>query len=303
VLPAGKGEFASTGFDRAWWSRARGNAIGGNQYSGFQLSWGRNQYDTYLGDAGDGLPGGHDPFTYGPDTAVAGSPSGVRILAEPMPADLVGNPKVNGAHYYSGVLDTPINVQYGFFVARLRLPPPKAGMSPAWWMLTNNGTPQGPKGPLNGEWDIEEMFGNDLGDGLNVGNILWNSGASTLQNWGGTFNWPASEATTPSAGYHDYGALLSPGGAAISTNYNGPGGPGYVNGPIASGVTNYLDGVPLAGHTGGADLTSGVSWKELMAIFQVGPQGGWLGSPNPSDFPAYYWIQWIRVYAPTSTPC
>jgi hypothetical protein len=303
VLPSGEGEFETNGLDRTWWSRQRGNPLGGNQYSGFQTSWGRNQYDTYFGDSNDGLPGGYDPFYVGPDTGAPGSPQGVRIAAFPMPSTLVGNPKVGGANWYSGVLDTPINVQYGFFVARVRLPSPSPGMSPAWWMLTNNGTPQGPHGALNGEWDIQEMFGNDYGNGMNAGNILWNSGSSQPQNWGGVFDWPSTEATTPSQDYHDYGVLLNPGGATISTNYYGSGGPGLVYGPVNQGVTNYLDGVPLYGHTGGADLTQGVSWKELMLMFQVAPQGSWLGSPSAANFPAYYWIQWVRVYQPTSTPC
>jgi Concanavalin A-like lectin/glucanases superfamily len=303
VLPSGEGEFATNGLDRAWWGRTRGNTVGGNQYSGFQTSWGRNQYDTYFGDSTDGLPGGHDPFYVGPDTGAPGSPQGVRINAFPMPADLVGNAAVHGASYYSGVLDTPVNQQYGFFVARVRVPSPAPGMSPAWWMLTNNGTPQGPHGALNGEWDIQEMFGNDNGNGMNAGNIWWNSGSSSPQNWGGVFNWPTTEASSPSADYHDYGALLSPGGATMSTNLYGPGGPGNVYGPVNQGVTNYLDGVPLYGHTGGADLTQGVSWKELMAMFQVAPQGSWLGSPNTANFPASYWVQWIRVYRPTTTPC
>jgi Concanavalin A-like lectin/glucanases superfamily len=303
VLPSGEGEFATNGLDRSWWGRTRGNTLGGNQYSGFQTSWGRNQYDTYFGDSSDGLPGGHDPFYVGPDTGAPGSPQGVRISAFPMPADLVGNAAVHGASYYSGVLDTPINQQYGFFVARVRVPAPAPGMSPAFWMLSNNGMPQGPHGPLNGEWDIQEMFGNTSGTGMNAGNIQWNSASSSDQNWGGVFNWPTTEASSPSSDYHDFGALLSPGGATISSNDYGSGGPGLVYGPANQGVTNYLDGVPLYGHTGGADLTQGVSWKELMAMFQVGASGGWLGSPNTAQFPASFWVQWIRVYRPTTTPC
>lgn len=303
VLPSGEGEFSSKGLDRAWWGRLRGNPLGGNQYSGFQTSWGRNQYDTYFGDSTDGLPGGHDPFYVGPDAGAPGSPIGVRISALLMPADLVGNPAVHGASYYSGVLDTPVNLRYGFFVARVRVPAPAPAMSPAWWMLTNNGTPQGPHGKLNGEWDIQEMFGSAYGNGMNAGNIVWNSGNSKPQNWGGVFNWPSTEATSPSADYHDYGALLSPGGAPISNNVYGSGGPGLVYGPVNQGVTNYLDGVPLYGHTGGADITQGVAWKELMAMFQVGPRGSWLGTPNPANFPASYWVQWIRVYRPTATSC
>ena len=61
--------------------------------------------------------------------------------------------------------------------------------------------------------------------------------------------------------------------------------------------------MPLYGHTGGANVTSGVDWKELMLMFQVGASGGWLGNPAPADFPAYYWIQWVRVYQRTSAHC
>ena len=301
VLPDGAGEFGSHGFDREWWGRTRGNPIGGHEYNGFQTSWGRRQYDTYFGDQYDGLPGGHDPFRLADDTGAAGSPRGLRIAAVPMPPELADNPAVGGAHWYSGVLDTPVDLRYGFFVARVRLPAPRPGMSPAWWLLSNNGVPQGPHGPLSGEWDIQEMFGNDLGDGMNAGSILWNSGADKLQNWGGTYDWPLQ--STPSADYHDYGALIAPGGAPIGTNYYGSGGPGYAYGTANTGITNYLDGVPLRGHTGGADITGGVSWKELMLMFQVGAQGGWLGSPAASDFPAYYWVQWVRVYRPTTGAC
>jgi len=304
VLPAGEGEFASNGLDRTWWSRRRGNDIGGNHYSGFQTSWGRNQYDTYFGDKDDGISSpSDDPFYVGQDTDAPGSPHGVRISAKPMPQHLIGNPQVNGASYYAGVLDTPVDEKYGFFVARVRVPGPAPGMSPAYWLLSNNGMPQGQHGPLNGEWDIQEMFGNDLGNGMNSGNLVWNSGASTPQNWGGTYTWPDSEHSDPSSNYHDYGALIGSGGAKISPNDYGPGGPGPIYGPAAKGVTNYLDGVPLYAHTGGADMTANVAWKEMMAMFQVGPKGGWLGSPNPSQFPAYYWIQWLRVYEPTKASC
>jgi len=307
VLPGGEGEFQTNGLDRTWWGRMRGNTVGGNQHSGFGVSWGRNQYDSYFGDVNDGisLPQ-DDPFYVGPDIGAPGSPQGVRISAVPMPAHLVGNPKVGGASYYAGALDTPINQQYGFFVARVRTPAPAPGLSPAFWMLSNDGMPQGPHGPLNGEWDIQEMFGADYGNGQNAGNLQWNSGSAQPQNWGGAFDWPATgipEATTPSSDYHDWGVLLAPGGAVISANDYGAGGPGMVYGAPGTGVTNYLDGVPIFGHTGGADITSGQSWKELFAMFQVAPQGSWLGSPVAQNFPQYYWIQWIRAYRPTASPC
>lgn len=304
VLPHDKGEFSTTGLDREWWSRKRGNPLGGNRYAGFQVSWGRHQYDTYFGDEHDGISTpADDPFAVGTDANAPGSPRALSISAKPMPAHLIGNPQVGGATYYSGVLDTPVEQRYGFFAARVRLPAPKPGMSPAFWLLSNDGMPQGQHGPLAGEWDAQEMFGNDLGNGMNSGNIVWNSGASKLQNWGGTYGWPTSERSSPAQDYHDYGVLLDPGGAKISPNDYGPGGPGYAFGHARTGATNYLDGVPLYGHTGGADMTQGVAWKELMAMFQVGPKGGWLGSPSPADFPAYYWIEWIRVYRPTHASC
>ena len=131
VLPAGEGEFATNGLDRTWWGRERGNPIGGNQYSGFRTSWGRNQYDTYFGDVNDGVSSpSDDPFYVGADTGAPGSPMGVRINAFPMPQHLIGNPQVGGASYYSGVLDTPIDQQYGFFVARIRLPAPAPACRP-----------------------------------------------------------------------------------------------------------------------------------------------------------------------------
>ena len=99
VLPAGEGEFETNGLDRAWWGRLRGNTIGGHHYSGFQTSWGRHQYDTYFGDPSDGLPGHHDPFYVGADSAVAGAPRGVRIAAIPMPDDIYGNPSTGGANW------------------------------------------------------------------------------------------------------------------------------------------------------------------------------------------------------------
>lgn len=306
VLPAGEGEFSTDGFDRTWWGRKRGDPIGGAQHDGFSVSWGRRQYDTYFGDKDDGISRpADDPFHFGPDSGVAGAPNALRIDAFAMPAHLRRNPKVAGAAYYAGALDTPIRLQYGFFVARLRLPSPRPGLSPAFWMLSNDGVPKGEHGPLNAEWDVQELFGNAFGDAMNAGNIVWNSGADRPQNWGGVYEWPPTaiaETTTPASAYHDYGVLLAAGGAAISKDVYGAGGPGYVYGPAGTGTTDYLDGVPLYGHTGGADLTHGVAWKELMAMFQVSSRG-FLGSPGATDLPASYWIAWIRAYRPTGRVC
>lgn len=313
VLPAGEGEFGTHGLDRSWWTSAR-YGFGGD-YTGFQTAWGRLQYDTYFGDHSDGLPGGHDPFAVLQDTGAPGSPMALRISAMPMPADLVGNAAVGGKDYYAGCLDQQISLQYGFFVARVRTPAPSGGLSPAFWMLTYHGVGMANGSTTNGEWDIQEMFGNvnwyasaNGTNGMNSGEILWSSAPAGDKglNWGGTFGWPSWESSpAPSADYHDYGVLLEPGGAAIGPLDGSQPPQPITNGPTTEGYNVFLDGVPLPGHTGGADLTQGSAQKEIMAMFQVGPPGAgqWLGDPTSTTWPQSYWIQWIRVYRPTAMTC
>jgi len=227
--------------------------------------------------------------------------------------------------YYSGVLDTNINQQYGFFVARVRLPQPLPGVSPAWWMLETGGVKSNPAGSTNymrSEWDIQEQFANAYGYQLNAGNILWNSGNPTISYGcglgcastnntaasGATGVYPWSSTGNYNSDYHDFGVLISPGGPAFPTNYSGSAGGVYVenNNPF-QGTTYYLDGKPIAGHIGQPDLTQGSPDKELMLMFQVGAPNTWLDphstalTTNP--WPLYMYVQWLRVYAPGSTSC
>jgi hypothetical protein len=311
VLPAGEGEFGANGLDRTWWGRYRGDGTStsqlGNWVSGVSTStWGRTQYNTYFGDKNDGLPGGHDPFYYGPDTGAPGSPKALRITANVMFPNLVGNPGVDGEPFYAGMLMTPVKLTYGFIVARLRTPAPGPGLSPAFWVLQGQGVKAGPHGNLSDEWDIQEMFGSDVGNGMNQGELIWNSAAigDPVQNWGGSYN-SLPNGAIPSADYHDYGVLISPGGAPISSNDNGSGGPGLTYGDPSTGGTFFVDGQPVYGHTGGADINltaTSPGYKEIMAMFQVS-SSGWLGGASSADLPASYWLQWIRVYRPTSAHC
>jgi hypothetical protein len=92
VLPAGVGEFATNGLNRAYWGGVKTRTVGANAGTwgpGFYPSWGRHQYDTYFGDSSDGL--GIDPFTVTNDTAVAGSPQALRIMAEPIPSNIANS--------------------------------------------------------------------------------------------------------------------------------------------------------------------------------------------------------------------
>jgi hypothetical protein len=311
VLPSGEGEFTNQPLDRAWWGRYRGdgaqNAQLGNWVTGVSSStWGRTQYDTYFGDSGDGLPGGHDPFSWGPDTGAPGNPNALKITAQMMPADLVGNPQVAGQPFYAGMLMTPIKMTYGYIVARVRTPNPAPGLSPAFWVLQGQGVQAGPHGNLSDEWDIQEMFGNDIGNGMNQGELIWNSSASgPVQNWGGSYNQMPNGAGAPSADYHDYGVLISPGGAPINPDWNGQAVSGATYGDPKTGGTFFFDGQPVYGHTGGADINLTATtpgYKEIMAMFQVS-KGGWLGAATAADLPASYYLQYIRAYQPTTAHC
>jgi hypothetical protein len=187
--------------------------------------------------------------------------------------------------YYSGTLDLNLNIEYGFFVTRIRTPKYLPAVSPAFWTLQTGGEPSSPTGIERNEDDIMEMFANTSGNALNAGQIRWNSGNQFWPTPTGVYTWPYSSGD-PSTAYHDYGVLLTNGS-----------------------TTFYLDGNPItssASHAGGPDWTNGTADKELMDMFQVGGPGGWLdasgkGASNP--WPLYLWTQWIRVYQPTSASC
>lgn len=379
VLPSGVGEFATNGLDRSYWGGTKTRTVGVNAGTwgpGFQVSWGRHQYDTYFSDSSDGL--GLDPFYVGPDTSAPGSPQGLRISAMPLPSNLknsltvmqndqyqltpasapfpvpveggsltvnVNNPgtaqngwsvgmgyqggaitfigkltsggnvtqtnagasnpwtisnihiysgtpgtivtpggndeggfrSYNFPDYVSGVLDTNVNQQYGFFVSRLRLPNYLPAVSPAFWTLETGGVANTSTGLQRNELDIEEMFANTSGNALNQNEILWNTNSPA--GVGVTkFNYGA-----PQADYHDYGTLVTP-----------------------QGTSFYIDGNPTPGNVNLPNWTQGSPDKELMLMFQVGAPGSWLdggskGMSNP--WPLFMWSQWIRVYAPTTTSC
>jgi hypothetical protein len=430
VLPQNAGEFGTYGLNASYWgsphSRTEQPVA---TWPGYQTSWGAFQYDTYFGNPNDGS--GLTPFSIAQDTGAPGSPTALRIISEPMPASMQGNPAyatawtatnvsssfvtpaagssitiavnaanethqgwtsgigrpanvggggeddpqgvafagtvtaggctVNGSgqctggstqitlsnvryfeggpgvtipanadfqdwqfpDYYSGVLDTNVNQEYGYFVARVRLPQPLPAVSPAWWMLETGGVGQNNGQLLRSEWDVEEQFAADYGYDLNAGNILWNSGAGAWHSYGCGLNCPAQNgATGPGAtgvypfpprerenysqDYHDFGVLVMPGGPPFPTQYQGNYGVYVERYERFAGTTFFLDGWPVAGHTGEPDLTQGSPDKEIMLMFQVGFPGSWLdpnslGRSNP--WPQSMWIQWIRAYAPTTTPC
>jgi hypothetical protein len=426
VLPRGAGEFASAGLDRSYWGgiKHRTEAPAATWGPGYYESWGRHQYDTFMGDPSDGT-GLPSPFSVVKDTGAPGAPRALRISAMPIPspqasaltimqndqyvvahatspfvipedgASLTVNvdhpsgaqndwhvgigyrgapvtfigtltsggatPSGNGTggrnpwtisdihlysgmpfftltpgvndeggfrsyafpQYYAGTLDTDIDQQYGFFVARMRLPEPLPGLSPAFWMLETGGVGNNNGKLLRSEYDIEEQFGALYGYDLNAGNILWNSNdpgpwysygcgercgdasGTTAHGSTGVYPWPSGG--NYNNGYHDYGVLIEPGGPPPPSVFTGVAGGNYVeNNSPWSGTTFFLDGSPIAGHTGEPDLTQGSPDKEIMLSFQVAAPFTFtdpnaMAASNP--WPQYLYVQWLRVFRRSHGSC
>jgi hypothetical protein len=264
--------------------------------------------------------GGSNPWTITKIHIYKGTP-GTVLVPSVNPNDYAIR-TYNFPAYYSGTLDTNVNQEYGFFVARLRLPSPAPGLSPAFWMLETGGVKTNEGQILRSEWDTEEQFGSVYGGDLNAGNILWNSGdngkwysygcglscgpnGESASGATGVYPWPSTGSD--SSGYHDYGVLISPGGPAFPTNFSGSLGGDYTasNSPYV-GTTFYVDGVPVAGHVGAPDLTQGSPDKEIMLMFQIAGPGTFLdpkGLAKDDVWPEYLYAQWLRVYKPGTSSC
>lgn len=283
---------------------------------------------TFIGKltSGGNVPstngGGSNPWTISNVRLYNGTTSGTVIT--PGSNDDGGFRNYNFPDYVAGALDTNVNQQYGFFVARMRLPAPLPAISPAFWMLETGGVGTNNGQLLRTEWDTEEQFGNDYGYELNGGTIWWNSGNNgSWYSYGCGLGCAANNATQPGAtgvyswptsgnyntGYHDYGYLIQPGGlpSPPPTNFSGSAGGVYTSSnPTSGGMTLYVDGQPVPGHIGEPDLTQGSPDKEIMLMFQVYAPGTWIdpSSQGPNNtWPQTMYVQWLRIYAPTASSC
>jgi len=215
--------------------------------------------------------GGHSPWHIINIHRYSGNPGDVIH-----PNDEGGLRSYHFPDYWSGVLDTNFNQQYGFFVSRIRMPKYLPAISPAFWTLAT-AVPKDAQGNLiRHELDIAEMFGATSGNALNFNEIAWN------QPWkAGVGVVPL--AFDPNLDYHDYGVLVAPGN-----------------------VTFYIDGKPIPGDSNLPDWTQGSADKEMMLMIQVGGPGGWL-DPGSQGFtnhwPVSMYSQWIRAYRPTTNGC
>lgn len=294
------------------WKVGIGYKGSANMFVGTLTSGGANHAGT----------GGSSPWTISNVHVYAGAP-GTSLTPADNPNDYALR-SYAFPDYYSGALDTNVNQEYGFFVARLRLPQPLPGLSPAFWMLETGGVRTNNGQLMRSEWDIEEQFAGDYGYELNAGNILWNSGNSgpwysygcglscganntTVSGSTGVYPFPSTSSGNYNSAYHDYGVLVSPGGPAFPTDLSGKHGGTYVeNNSPWSGTTFFIDGYPIAGHIGEPDLTQGSPDKEIMLMFQIGSEGTFLdanGQAKSNPWPQSLYVQWIRAYKPTSGSC
>lgn len=168
-----------------------------------------------------------------------------------------------GAAYTSARLKTQgkYSKQYGFIQARLKCPMGQ-GLWPAFWMLGANIGSVG--WPACGEIDIMEHVNSE---NRVYGTIHWN-GPSGYAYYSG------NKTTTP-ASWHDY-----------QVNWNN------------YGLKWYVDGVQYHAANTENNINSTEEFHRpffFLLNFAVG--GNWPGSPNASTvFPAYYQIDYVRVY-------
>lgn len=218
--------------------------------------------------------GGSNPWTISNIHIYAGTPG---TIITPGANDEGGFRSYQFPDYVSGVLDTNVDQQYGYFVSRIRLPAYVPAVSPAFWTLETGGVANPSTGLQRNELDIEEMFANTIGNALNQNEILWNKNPVAGV---GVVNFAYG---TPQADYHDYGTLVTP-----------------------TGTSFYIDGHPTPGNVNLPNWTQGSPDKEIMLMFQVGEPGSWLDGDSKgmsNAWPLYMWSQWIRVYAPTTSSC
>jgi hypothetical protein len=194
--------------------------------------------------------------------------------------------------YYAGIMDTNVQQQYFFMVARMRMPqwPLLPALWPVLWTQTDYGAPNQGLGTEQQELDIGEfMAGNP--NQIHQAAGVYNLPVGQIQTpFDGNGYWTYGEqemkpTTNPATDYHDYGVLVSPGS-----------------------TTFYFDGVPTgAKWTNGPDGTQGSADNEIMLSFQMGFPGSWMDPTSTAiatnPWPQYFYTQWLRVYAPTATSC
>ena len=177
-----------------------------------------------------------------------------------------------GSSYTSGSIQTlgKVSFKYGLVEARIKVPS-GPGIWPAFWA---QGTDTRSVGwPADGEADIMEILGNDLG--VNHATLHTSSGADASQPWQGT----SAErcGCQLSAGYHTYAMEWSPGK-----------------------IRFMLDGRTYGVETRQSVQRAGGTWPfdaSFFLLFDLAVGGRGDGAPtSATHFPAAMLVDWVRVY-------
>jgi len=156
--------------------------------------------------------------------------------------------------------------QYGFMVARIRMPYGQ-GIWPAFWMLGTNINTVG--WPACGEIDIMENIGNTADQTLCHGSM------HDGMDWTGLYSLPSGQLFHNA--YHEFGVLWQPGQVQF-----------YVDANLYETVTS-------------AQQTTG-TWEFNSSFFfllNVAVGGNWPGSPDATTvFPQVMYVDYVRAYTP-----
>jgi hypothetical protein len=271
------GDFQSRGFNASAWATDIRNAYG---------------TDAFYNDP--------TQFPAYPTIAIANDPATgdqnvLALSAFPVPSSIASDPRLalptspgqgyqqhNGApflQYLSASIDTSgagqFQQRYGYWVARMRAPKGQ-GLWPTFWLLSSDRDPWGT------EWDIAELINQD--SFINEQLWLW-SGSTVRSGITGGYTYGSgapyiSQNFDPSRGYHDYGILLLP-----------------------SGTTWYIDGNKVQQTATATDGTTPHGEYILLSL-QIGDVGSWPGLPDGTTaWPATWYIQHVRAYAPAASTC
>ena len=167
------------------------------------------------------------------------------------------------AKYTSGLITTQFSFSqtYGYFEARVKLPPGK-GLWPAFWLL-----------PIDETWppevDAMEVFG-DTGVTGEGGRTLIHYASHGVNKKDSCGEW-YDLGTDLTSGFHTYGVDIE-----------------------IDKITYYFDGKPYASCPGNPDTNKPFYMLLNLAV------GGWPGSPDVNTpWPSYMYIDYVRAYQKT----
>lgn len=241
--------------------------------SGYTLAW-SDEFNGAVGSSpnsanwgfntGAGGWGNNELETYVTDTAHA------EIISDSAATDgrvLKITATKSGSNYESARILTQgkYDFEYGYVEARAKNPTGE-GVWPAFWTMGENGS-----WPSCGEMDIMELFAGN--DGTNMGSFHMGSSPSSEISW--TASYTLAGGSQFSQAYHTFGLLWT-----------------------STSVTDYVDNVEYETHP---SSTYGWAFDQPNYFLINLAVGGDSGSPSGSTFPQSLYMDYVRVYEPSTS--